>query len=104
MSKIIFSASNVQANVSLLKETYIELENKLAEMNVKKDQLSQFWSSTEANRFSANLLEVSQAFIKFKEKYDGYLEFLDSVITAYSNDSLSFLSTINSIAVSTEEK
>lgn len=104
MTKIVFSASEVQNTISTLQETYTALEDKLTEINTKKGQMSQFWSAKEASRFNENLTEISQAFAKFKTKYDGYLAFLNSVITAYSADSTSFVATINSIAASAKEE
>lgn len=98
MTKISFKLSEVQSAISGLAEIETSLNDKIKEMNDKQALLSTFWSAKEANTFSTQLSIVQNNLSKFMTKYEGYLDFLNSVITAYGSDQKSFVATINSIA------
>lgn len=98
MAKINFKLSEVQSTISGLSEIETNLNDKIKELNDKKALLSNFWSSTEAANFSVQLQTVQNNLSNFMKKYDGYLSFLNSVVTAYGQDEASFAATINSIA------
>ena len=102
MAQIKFNATEVSSTITGLSETYSYIKEKINELNDEKANLSSFWSSKEASLFATQLEKVQSDLNEFTKKYDGYIAFLDSVISAYGKDESDFIATINSIAASRE--
>lgn len=96
-NSIIFKSNEVNATKTSVKQSFTELSNKVEEMKNKKDELSQFWSSDEADDFAAKLDNLHDMITKFNAKYDKYMNLLDQVYTTYEVDNQNFLITINSL-------
>ena len=96
-NSIVFKSSEVDTTRNSVKQSFTELSSKVKEMQTKKDELSQFWSSDEADDFSQKLDNLHDMITKFNTKYDKYMNLLDQVYTTYELDTQNFLITINSL-------
>lgn len=97
MANISVNSSKVKATLTSIGTTYQSLETTLKEMENKKGELSQFWSSKEAMTFSTKLSELSTHVQSFKDKYNSFVEFVNDVLDTYGTCNTDLISTINSI-------
>ncbi len=96
-NSIIFKSGEVNATKASVKQSFAELSDKVKEMETKKEELSKFWSSDEADDFANRLDNLHDMITKFNAKYDKYMNLLDQVYTTYEVDNQNFLATINSL-------
>ncbi len=97
MANISVKSSDVKTTLTSIGVAYESIESVLSEMETKKEELSQFWSSKEATAFSNKLSDLSEHIKSFNEKYISFVDFINDVLETYSTCNSNLISTINSI-------
>lgn len=97
MGNVTFSGSGFTAQKATIASAFSSVNDKLTEINTESANLSLFWSSAEAETFKTKLEEVQTNMTNFITKYEAYMTFLDSVLSAYTADNSNLIDSINAL-------
>lgn len=100
MGNIKFSLSDVPDKKALIAAAYIDVYNKIGEISSKTSEVKGYWDTEEADAFLSKMAEVEEKLNTFTLKYEEYMKFLDTVISAYTADKESLLNKIKGFRAS----
>lgn len=97
MGNVTFSSTGFATQKSAIATAFTSVNDKLTEISEKNANLSLFWSSSEATAFQTQLDVVQSNISAFITKYEAYMSFLDSVVTAFTTDNQNIIDSINKL-------
>lgn len=85
------SYSGVEAVISSVQSCYTTLQQKIEEMNRRKELIQNYWQSVEASDFYDKMNTVSKYFESFCEHYKMFIDLLNRILDLYEQEEESIL-------------
>lgn len=85
------SYSGVETVISTVEQCFIDLKNKIEEMNKQKKLIPDYWESVEASDFCEKMDTVSGYFDAFCEHYKMFIDLLKRVLELYQKEEESII-------------
>ena len=93
-TKINVDTDSVLSVVAEVENLYKVLEGKIEDLNTKKDGISDYWTSVEANNFVEQMDKISSYFDDFSEHYETFITSIKKILSLYDKEEESIINAV----------
>ena len=94
-TKINVDTASVVSVVAEVQNLYKILEEKIKDLNMKKEGIPDYWTSVEASNFVEQMDKISTYFENFSEHYVIFINSIETILDLYDKEEESIISAIN---------